>query len=134
MNHPHICDRSSPAPSRCSGFFFYFIFRPCHVTRRILVPQPGNKSGPPALGAWSLKPLDHQGSQARILEWVAFPFPRIFPTQELNPSLLHCRRILYQLSHKGNPRILECPFFYPFSSGYSRARNLLHCRQILYHM
>ena len=23
----------------------------------------------------------------------------IFPTQELNPSLLHCRQILYQLSH-----------------------------------
>ena len=24
----------------------------------------------------------------------------IFPTQGLNPGLLHCRRILYQLSHK----------------------------------
>ena len=32
--------------------------------------------------------------QARILEWVAVPFSRIFPTQELNPGLLHCRRIL----------------------------------------
>ena len=31
----------------------------------------------------------------------------IFPTQGLNPGLLHCRRILYQLSHKGSPRILE---------------------------
>ena len=31
----------------------------------------------------------------------------IFPTQELNPGLLHCRRILYQLSHKGSPRTLE---------------------------
>ena len=28
----------------------------------------------------------------------------IFPTQGLNPSLLHCRRILYQLSHQGNPK------------------------------
>ena len=27
----------------------------------------------------------------------------IFPTQELNPYLLHCRRILYLLSHKGRP-------------------------------
>ena len=27
----------------------------------------------------------------------------IFPTQRLNPGLLHCRRILYQLSHKGSP-------------------------------
>ena len=32
---------------------------------------------------------------------------RIFPTQGSNPGLPHCRRILYQLSHKGNPRILE---------------------------
>ena len=32
---------------------------------------------------------------------------RIFPTQGLNPGLPHCRRILYQLSHKGSPRILE---------------------------
>ena len=31
----------------------------------------------------------------------------IFPTQGLNPGLLHCRWILYQLSHKGSPRILE---------------------------
>ena len=27
----------------------------------------------------------------------------IFPTQGLNPGLLHCRRILYHLSHKGSP-------------------------------
>ena len=35
-----------------------------------------------------------------ILQW-------IFPTQGLNPGLSHCRQILYQLSHKGSPRILE---------------------------
>ena len=27
----------------------------------------------------------------------------IFPTQGLNPGLLHCRQILYQLSHKESP-------------------------------
>ena len=27
----------------------------------------------------------------------------IFPIQESNPGLLHCRQILYQLSHKGKP-------------------------------
>ena len=32
----------------------------------------------------------------------------IFPTQGPNPGLPHCRWILYQLSHKGSPRILEC--------------------------
>ena len=40
----------------------------------------------------------------------------IFPTQGLTPGLLHCRWILYQLSHKGSPRILEW-VVYPFSSG-----------------
>ena len=30
----------------------------------------------------------------------------IFPTQGSNPGLLHSRRILYQLSHKGSPRML----------------------------
>ena len=51
----------------------------------------------------------------------------LFPTQGLNPGLLHCSgvrggEILYQLSHKGSPRILEwVP--YPFSSGSSQPRN-----------
>ena len=31
----------------------------------------------------------------------------IFPTQGSNPGLKHCRQILYQLSHKGSPRMLE---------------------------
>ena len=31
----------------------------------------------------------------------------IFPTQGSNPSLPYCRQILYQLIHKGSPRILE---------------------------
>ena len=48
--------------------------------------------------------------------------PGIFPTQGLNPVLLHCRQILYQLSHKGSPRILDW-VAYPFSSGSSWPRN-----------
>ena len=47
---------------------------------------------------------------------------RIFPTQGLNPGLLPCRWILYQLSHKGSPRILEW-VAYPFSSRSSWPRN-----------
>ena len=39
---------------------------------------------------------------------------QIFPTQGSNAGLLHCRWILYQLSHKGRPRILEW-VAYPFS-------------------
>ena len=52
--------------------------------------------------------------QARILEWVAFPFSR-----GLNPGLPHCRWILYQLSHHGSPRILEWGAN-PFSRASSR--------------
>ena len=46
----------------------------------------------------------------------------IIPTQGSNPDLLHCGRILYQLSHKGSPRILEW-VAYPFSRGSSWPRN-----------
>ena len=41
----------------------------------------------------------------------------IFPNQRLNPALPHCRQILWQLNHKGSPRILEwvaCPSFSRF--------------------
>ena len=46
----------------------------------------------------------------------------IFPTQESNPGFLHCRQILYQLSHKRSPRILEW-VAQPFSSRSSWLRN-----------
>ena len=46
----------------------------------------------------------------------------IFLTQESNRGLLHYRQILYQLSYKGNPRILEW-VAYPFSSRSSQPRN-----------
>ena len=95
----------------------------------------------------SVTPMDyivHGILQAKILQWVAFPFSRgsshpgieprsptlqadslpaeppgkpkntvvgslsllqwIFPTQESNWGLLHCRQILYQLSYEGSPR------------------------------
>ena len=49
--------------------------------------------------------------QARILEWVIFPFSMgnlfllrgIFSTQGSNPSLPQYRQILYHLSHQGSP-------------------------------
>ena len=43
----------------------------------------------------------HEILQARILEWVAVPFSRGSSyIQGSNPGLLHCRQILYPLSHK----------------------------------
>jgi len=50
------------------------------------------------------------------------PLQELFPTQGLNPGLSHFSQILYQLSHKGSPRILEW-VAYPFFSGSSQPRN-----------
>ena len=61
----------------------------------------------------------------------------IFPTQGLNPGLLHCRRILYQLGHKGKPKntgvgslsLLQQIFLIQESN-----QGLLNCRLILYQL
>ena len=67
-------------------------------------------------------PMDyivHGILQARLLEWVPFPSPGDLPNpQGSNPGLSHCGQILYQLNHKGSPRILEW-VAYSFSSGSS---------------
>ena len=46
----------------------------------------------------------------------------IVPTQGLKPGLLCCSQILYQLSHKGSPKILQW-VAHPFSSRSSQPRN-----------
>ena len=40
-----------------------------------------------------------------------FPLQGIFPTQGSNPGLLHCRRILYHLSHLGSPQGVKSVIF-----------------------
>ena len=80
-------------------------------------------------------PMDstvHGNLQARILEWGRLSLLQgIFQLRDqtqisciagANPDLPHCGRILYQLNHKGSPRILEW-VAYPFSSGSSQPRN-----------
>ena len=46
--------------------------------------------------------------QARIREWVTFSFPResSWPRRS-NLCLLHCRHILYHLSHQGGPKYIH---------------------------
>ena len=46
----------------------------------------------------------HGIHQARILEWVAISFSRIFLTQGSNLGLLYCRQVLYHLTYYGSPR------------------------------
>ena len=66
------------------------------------LPNPGIEPRSPTLQVDSL-PAEPQGKSKNtgvdslsLLQW-------IFPTQELNRGLLHCRRILYQLNYQGSP-------------------------------
>ena len=54
----------------------------------------------------------------------------IFPTQGSNLGLPHCRWILYQLSQKGSPRILQ-QVAYLFSRGSSQPRNQTRVSHII---
>ena len=65
---------------------------------------------------------NHGILQARILEWVAFPFSRGSSQSGSNPGLQHFRWILYLLSHKGSPRILKW-VAYPFPKGSSQPKS-----------
>ena len=49
---------------------------------------------------------------------------RSFPTQGWNPGLLRCRRILYHLSHQGNPLrdVAYCPLNPSGTLGFGEAR------------
>ena len=66
------------------------------------LPNPGMEPGSPTLQADSLlsepsgKPKNAGVGCHALLQG-------IFATQGLNPSLPHCRRILYHLSHQGSP-------------------------------
>ena len=48
-------------------------------------------------------PLSMGFSRQEYWNGLPFPLQGIFPTQGLNPSLLHWRQILYCLSHQGSP-------------------------------
>ena len=75
--------------------------------------------------------------QVRIWSRQPFPFPGDLPDPGIEPSLLHCRQILYQLSYKGSLRILEW-VAYPFLQWIFLTQKsnwcLLHYRQILYQL
>ena len=62
----------------------------------------------PALQVDSL-PAEPQGKPTNAGEGSLFLLQHIFPTQESNWGLLHCRQILYKLSYQGSPS-LNNPF------------------------
>ena len=66
--------------------------------------QPGIKPRSPTLQADSL-PAEPQGKPKNTGVGSLSLFQQIFPTQELNWGLGHCRQILYQLSFQGSPEM-----------------------------
>ena len=65
-------------------------------------PNPGMEPRSPALQVDSL-PAKLQGKPKNTGVGSRSLLQEIFLTQESNRSLLHCRWILYQLNHQGNP-------------------------------
>jgi len=61
------------------------------------LPNPGIESRSPALQVDSL-PAEPQGKPKNTGVGSLSLLQQIFPTQEMNEDLLHCRWILYQLS------------------------------------
>ena len=49
----------------------------------------------------------------------------IFQTEELNPSLSHCKKILYHLSHQGSPKLLIPTLSLCIAQGYISFQQLL---------
>ena len=66
------------------------------------LPNPGIKPRSPTLQVDSL-PAEPQGKPKNTGVGSLSLFQQIFPTQELNQSLLHFKQILYQLSYQGSP-------------------------------
>ena len=70
--------------------------------------QPKDQTQASAVQADSL-PSEPPGKPKNTEVGSLFLLQGIFPTQESNQSLLHCRQILYQLSYQGSPFMLHRP-------------------------
>ena len=74
------------------------------------LPNPGIESRSPTLQANSL-PAEAQGKPKTTGVDNLFLLQQIFPTQESNWGVLHCRQILYQLSYQRSHK-LKCAYLY----------------------
>ena len=76
------------------GFIIYDVHS-CSVVSNSLWPH--GLYSPPGSSVHGDSPGKNSGVDCHA------PLQGIFPTQGLNPDLLHCRRILYHLSHQRSP-------------------------------
>ena len=70
------------------------------------LPNQGIEPRSPSLQADSL-PAEPQGKPKNPGVGSLSLLQQIFPTQELNRGLLHCRQILYQLNYQGSPHVIK---------------------------
>ena len=79
--------------------------------------QPGIEPRSPTLQADSL--LAEPQRKPKNTGMGSLPlFQAIFPTQESNRGLLHCRQILYQLSYEGSPhKMRKLMVYYNWEAG-----------------
>ena len=76
------------------------------------LPKPGIEPRSPVLQVDSL-PAEPPGQPRNTGVGILSLLQWILPTQELNRGLLHCRRILYQLSYQGSLSIHYCQLNFP---------------------
>ena len=113
--HSHVCDPTETLWGSYDGL--YFIQEDTEVHRSWV-----NFQSLCILSELTrlLCPWDSLGKNTRV--GCHALLQEIFPIQGLNPGFLHCRPVVYWLSHQESPRTLEwvaCPF----SRGSSQPRN-----------
>ena len=107
LSSVRLCDPVDCSPWNSSG-------QNTGVGSSSLLPNPGIKLWFSALQVDSL-PAEPQGKPKNTGVDSLSLLQEIFPTQESNRGLLHCRRILYQLNYQGSPT--ECDSFWSWTYG-----------------
>ena len=93
----HICIWSSQTEHQV------LVLCVCAYTHAQLLSHVWLFATPWMIAQWLLCPWNSPGKKTRV--GCLFFLQGIFPIQGLNPSLLRCRQTLYQLSHRGSPKI-----------------------------
>ena len=91
------------------------------------LPTPGIEPRYPTLQVDSL-PAEPPGKSKNTAVGSLFLLQRIFPIQESNQGLLHCRQILYQLSYEGQLLMV----IFKASSKYRKFRSGLGLQGVFY--
>ena len=104
LKNVFVFHTSCLCPWNFSWVSFYSLSISSILKVKVLVAQ----SSPTLCNPMDYSPLSssvHGICQARILEWIAIHslLQGIFLTERSNLGLLHCRQILYHLSHQGSP-------------------------------